>query len=645
LGEKQKALEFYNQALAIYRDKGVRAAFPQESRGGEATTLNNIGRVYAALGEKQKALEFYNQALPLYRAVGDRGGEATTLNNIGATLIGQKQPELAIVFYKQSVNVYESLRASNRTLPRDLQASYSKTFAYTYQNLSDLLIKQGRLPEAQAVLELLQLKELRDYTRDAKLQNPGISLTPEEQKAFNQTLKQYTTINQFATAIATCETQRCNQLSQLQSQRDQLNAAVRRALDQLRTTLATQSLDPSQLNTEEFNRKAREIVNAQPGTILIYPIVQENKIQFLLAFKAGAGANAPVTFKPVDGKTVSSETLFATANALREQLRTPNSDLKQLQATSQKLYTWLIQPLEAEINQPNVKHLVFASDKATRYIPLAALYDGKDYLINKPYTTSIVLSASTTDAKAPRPITPSLLAVGATTFPHAPSLSYVDQELKAIVKTKDNTQGIFPGDEMLNQQFDFAALRATLSGHTFLHIATHGILDPGNIDNSYLLPGKGDPITKARIQALSDYGLDNVHLVVLSACNTAVGTSATRSDSAGQRLELSGISYYFMQGGAKAVLASLWSVNDSSTALIMQRFYYYLAQGQSKAEALRSAQRDLLNLKDAAAVQQAIGSLSRSADIAIRSTGKSNPALGYAHPYYWAPFILIGNSL
>jgi CHAT domain-containing protein/Flp pilus assembly protein TadD len=632
--EQQKALVFFNQALPLYRIVG--------NRWGEATTLNNIGGIYYALGEQQKALDFFNQALPLSRAVGDRGGEANALGNIGYLLKTQKQPELAIVFYKQSVNVYESLRTSNRTLPRDLQISFNKTFARIYESLANLLIKQGRLPEAQAVLELLQLKELRDYTRDAKLQNSGISLTAEEQKAFNQILKDYTTINQFATAIAKCEAERCNQLQKLRDQRDQLNAAIYRVFDQLRTTLASQALDPSQINTEELNEAAREIVTAQPGTVLVYPIVQENKIQFLLAFQAGNGA---VVFKPVEGATVPSETLFAIASTLRDQLRTPHSNLKQLQTTSQKLYDWLIKPLEPEINRGNVKHLVFASDRATRYIPLAALYDGKEYLINKPYTLSIVLSASTTRPKAPRP-TPNVLAAGATTFSNAPPLNFVGQELNAIVKTKDNPHGIFPGNELLNQQFDFASLKATLSDRTFtfLHIATHGILDPGNIDNSYLLPGKGDFITKAKIRELGNSGLDNVHLVVLSACNTAVGTSATRSDTAGQRLELSGISYYFMQGGVKAVLASLWSVNDSSTALMMQHFYYHLAQGKSKGEALREAQRDLLNLKDEAAVQRAVSSLPRASARPVLPPG-SVSAPGYTHPYYWAPFILIGNNL
>ncbi|HEY9751500.1 MAG TPA: CHAT domain-containing protein, partial [Coleofasciculaceae cyanobacterium] len=638
LGQKQEALNYYNQALPLWRAVG--------DRSGEATTLNNIGGVYDDLGQKQEALNYYNQALPLWRAVGDRSGEATTLNNIGYLLNGQKQPELAIVFYKQSVNVYESLRDANRSLPRDLQASFSKTFAYTYQNLADLLIKQGRLPEAQAVLELLQLKDLREYTRDAKLQTPGISLTPEEQQAFDQILKEYTTFNQLATQITSCEANPkaagCDQLPQLYRQRDQINAAVERELDRLRATLAQQAIDPSQLNTEELNQAARAIVTAQPGTIFIYPILQEKKIQFFLAFQAGDGA---LSFKPVAGVNVDSETLFTTANKLRDLLRSPDSDLKQLQATSKQLYDWLIKPLEPEINQKTVKHLVFASNKATRYIPLGALYDGKDYLINKPYTLSIVLSASTTDPEADRPATPNILAAGATTFASADPLPYVGQEIDAIVKTQDHPEGVFPGRALLDQAFDFASLQANLKGFNFLHIATHGILDPGNIDNSVLLPGKGELIDKTKIRSLRNYGLGNIHLVVLSACNTAVGTSAaTGSDPTGQRLELSGISYYFMQDGAKAVLASLWAVGDPSTALLMQRFYFYLAQGQSKNQALRQAQRDLLQLKDKAAAQQALTALPRGPGVRPLLPPPRAGAPGYTHPFYWAPFILIGNG-
>jgi tetratricopeptide (TPR) repeat protein len=76
LGEKQKALDYYHQALPLRR--------AVEDRNGEAVTLSNIGAVYSDLGEKQKALDYFQQALPLSRVVGDRSQEATTLSNIGS---------------------------------------------------------------------------------------------------------------------------------------------------------------------------------------------------------------------------------------------------------------------------------------------------------------------------------------------------------------------------------------------------------------------------------------------------------------------------------------------------------------------------------------------------------------------------------
>ncbi|MEM7555612.1 MAG: tetratricopeptide repeat protein [Cyanobacteria bacterium P01_A01_bin.84] len=119
LGEKQKALSFYNQALPLRRAVG--------DRRGEATTLNNIGGVYSALGEKQKALSFYNQALPLYRGVGDRGGEATTLHNIGFiySALGEKQK--ALLFYNQALPLYRGVgdRGGEATTLHNIGGVYS----------------------------------------------------------------------------------------------------------------------------------------------------------------------------------------------------------------------------------------------------------------------------------------------------------------------------------------------------------------------------------------------------------------------------------------------------------------------------------------------------------------------------------------
>ncbi len=95
LGEKQQALDFYNQALPLIQAVG--------DRSGEASTLNNIGTVYNSLGDKQQALDYYNQALPLRRAVGDRGGEAAALNNIGAVYSSLGEKQQALDYYNQAL--------------------------------------------------------------------------------------------------------------------------------------------------------------------------------------------------------------------------------------------------------------------------------------------------------------------------------------------------------------------------------------------------------------------------------------------------------------------------------------------------------------------------------------------------------------
>ncbi len=161
---------------------------------------------------------------------------------------------------------------------------------------------------------------------------------------------------------------------------------------------------------------------------------------------------------------------------------------------------------------------------------------------------------------------------------------------------------------------------------------------PGRPEESYLLLGDGEKLTIPRIETLQD--LVDTHLVVLSACETALGGS----DQDG--VEIAGISYYFLNQGAKAVMASLWLVNDASTSQLMQHFYGNLAQGTqqepiTKSHALRLAQLSLLQ------GDPATESVEERATITpISSSGTtSHDVSNLSHPYYWAPFVLIGNNL
>jgi CHAT domain-containing protein len=277
---------------------------------------------------------------------------------------------------------------------------------------------------------------------------------------------------------------------------------------------------------------------------------------------------------------------------------------------------------------------------------MSALYDGKQYLIEK-YTIYNVLTEDT-DTRDKLPVgaqNSPVLAMGLSdAVPGFGSLPNVPAEIDAIVRQETkNNQGIYPGKKFLNRSFDFATLQDNLKGYRILHLATHGVFVPDSADKSYILLGTGEQLTIPQIKTLT--GLNNIHLVVLSACQTAL--AGPRQDG----IEIASMAYHFLNRGAKAVMASLWLVDDGSTSLLMQQFYKNLANGtpekpMTKAEALRQAQLNLLqgNVSTAANTDPRGG-------IIVEQIPGSRPPMTpsngskFSHPYYWAPFILIGNGL
>ncbi|MBD2091277.1 CHAT domain-containing protein [Microcoleus sp. FACHB-1515] len=637
LGNYSKSLEFSFLALEVLEQEETDGCISCIGR-----TLNRIGRIYNQLNQDDRAYEFYQQALIVARGIGDRLNEKQALSNLAELLAAQNQPELAIVLYKQSVNIIEEIRHGIRNLPLEQQESYVQSEANTYRQLADLLISQGRLGEAQQVLELLKLQELRDFTRSADV--GGISTQLPLADVEQQMLDEFGTLTAFSQRLHECEQSQCAELSQLRDRLDARTIEFNNSIEQLRQTLRDRlAQDPGFLSSEALNSTAREIVTAEPGTVLVYPLVLEDKIRILLAIRSGENG---VIFRAFESD-VNQQELWQTVSEFRQQLGDtqngiPTTDIATVQATAQQLYDWLIEPLQAELQGQEVQHLVFALDRSTRYIPMAALFDAdrQQYLIEQ-YAVSTILAAELTDMSdrlSPNPADNPVLAMGvAMSVGGMPPLANVPTELNAIVQTGGtDSQGVFPGAEFLDRAFNFSALRDNLSGRRILHIATHAKFQSGRPEDSFLLSGDGE-IRIGRIQTLVNYGLDDVHLVVLSACETAVGGP----DESG--IEIPGISYYFLQNGARSVLASLWLVNDPATSALMQQFYGNLAGGMTKAEALRQAQLSLLNGNAEASRAD------RSGDATVTAidtrTGQPRSSLDVRHPYYWAPFILIGNGL
>jgi CHAT domain-containing protein/tetratricopeptide (TPR) repeat protein len=629
LGQYSQALESYQQALAILQTVGDQAAV--------GLTFNNIGIIYYKLGQPSQALESFKQALGIVRQIGNRASESLTLSNIGYLLAQQNQPELAIAFYKQSVNVTETIRRDLRVLPREQQESYTQTVADTYRTLADLLLSQERVLEAQQVLELLKIEELRDFTRGVRTgrQTTGTTLTPTEE----QILKKHNSLIAFGRQVDECKKTRCDELGELNAQLRVLNQEFDQTAQSITTEIRSRlSVDRAIFDPEDLPRKAREIVEAQPNTVLIYPFVLKDKIWLLWASQGGVVNSYQVS-------NVGQQQLGETVLRFRQLLQNPSSSIAEVKATGKQLYDWLIKPLEAELKANGINNLVFSLDRVTRYIPMSALFDGEKYLVEN-YSISTVLSADLTDVRdrLPPGKNTSVLALGLSdAVADFNPLPNVPVELDAIVKQDPtDNRGIYPGEKFLNSAFNFPALQNNLVGHQILHIATHGQFVPGRPDESFLVLGTGETLKIPDIRTLQD--LANIHLVVLSACETALGGP----DQDG--VEIAGISYYFLNAGAKAVMASLWLVNDASTSLLMQRFYENLANRTAqnpvtKAQTLRQAQLSLLrgdNSTAANANQRGLGIENRPRK---RPYTEASTRSNFAHPYYWASFILIGNGL
>jgi tetratricopeptide (TPR) repeat protein len=243
IGKYSKALEFYQKAL-----ENPPIAGEQSAKG---FILNNIGLSHYKRGQYTQGLEVYRKALVLFRELNDRPGERITLSNIGTLLEKQNKPELAIVFYKEAVNITENIRQGLRELPLKEQETYTKSVANTYRSLADLLLSQGRILEAQQVLELLKVQELRNFTRDTRAggQNSGIATNSTEAEI----LKIHGTLIALGRKIEQCQQMQCQQKSQLLDQREviakQFEATVRSLEQEIRSSRANDKgfLDPSTL--------------------------------------------------------------------------------------------------------------------------------------------------------------------------------------------------------------------------------------------------------------------------------------------------------------------------------------------------------------------------------------------------------------
>ncbi|MEW6496581.1 MAG: CHAT domain-containing protein, partial [Cyanobacteriota bacterium] len=330
--------------------------------------------------------------------------------------------------------------------------------------------------------------------------------------------------------------------------------------------------------------------------------------------------DGPPIRKRVNGTT--RKQVLQTARQLRRNITDIASRRPDYLPPAQKMYQWLVAPLEADIKAHDIQNLVFVMDVGLRSVPLAALHNGQSFLVEN-YSVGLMPSVSLTDTRYQDIKNVQMLAMGVSEFTNQPSLPAVPVELSEVT-------ALWKGQSFLNQDFTLDNLKAQRRQNPFgiVHLATHAFFQPGKPSDAYIQLSNG----KLQLNQLRQLGWHDppVELLVLSACRTGQGDEDVELGFAGLAL----------QAGVKSVLASLWFVSDEGTMALMTNFYEELKQAPIKAEALRRAQVAMLKGE----VRLENGKLvtpDRVLPLPPELAILGNQTL--SHPKFWTAFTMVGN--
>ncbi|WP_424103039.1 CHAT domain-containing protein [Moorena producens] len=343
----------------------------------------------------------------------------------------------------------------------------------------------------------------------------------------------------------------------------------------------------------------REIVPLNPNLIeidqidsqaaVIYPIILDDRFEVIL--------HLPGQQLHRYSPPLSAEEVEETLSRFNQLVYQPHRRVWRI--LSPKVYELLIKPAETKLAKSSIKTLVFVPNSRLRNIPMAALHDGEQYLLEK-YAISVTpaLQILKPQPQKQKPLK-ALIAGLSESRQGYPSLPFVEVELEKI-------SSIIPSSVLLNQDFTGKALENALNSYYFpvVHLATNGEFSS---EDTFILAWDKKITAKEFDELLGSREqekFDPIELLVLSSCEGAKGNNQTPFGLAGLAL----------RSRVRSIIGPLVFVNDEATAVVMVQFYQEFTQRNvTKAEALRLAQLSIL--KDP----------------------------NYEHPSYWAPFVIIGD--
>ncbi|NEO87035.1 MAG: CHAT domain-containing protein [Spirulina sp. SIO3F2] len=368
-------------------------------------------------------------------------------------------------------------------------------------------------------------------------------------------------------------------------------------------------------NIRETFHRIREQTGTNP--VLVYTLNHFDALDLILVTPEGQ-----VIRKIVQAdETANRPSLRRTVRSFEQAIKSPqNAD--QYLPFAQQLHNWLIAPIQDELKAYNVDTLLFAMSDGLRTLPLAALHDGNQFLIEQ-YSLGMIPSVSLTKSNYQPLHNAPVVALGAAEFSALEPLPAVPVELNRIADNHPDSK------QYLNEAFTLDTLRRESRNRDYgiVHLASHARFPAGRSDRAYI-QFWDQPVRFHDLRSLGWHNDPQVELLVLSACETALGDPNAELGFAGLAV----------QTGVKSALASLWRVSDLGTLALMDGFYDHLQNPDIpiKAEALRQAQLELLR-GEVALEDGVLGAGTLPTELA--HDGDRN----FTHPYYWSGFTLVGS--
>lgn len=503
-------------------------------------------------------------AVQQIRLMGDRRGESYALGTLGSLYENTQQWDNAKNLTQQALSLAQSIDAPDITY--QWQWQLGRIFCQGQQSCTS----NGNLQNAMAAYAEA-VKTLRSLRSDLAAINPDV------QFSFLESIEPV--YRQYVELLLQSET----------------NAPSQENLIQARETIEALQLAELDNFFQEACITARpvKIDEIDPRAAVVYPIILPNQFAVILSLP-----NQPLRHHKTALPQAEVEQILT---QMLQGLR-PTAFVEDWLPVAQQIYDLLLRPQEEEIAASNIKTLVFVPDGLLRSLPMAALHDGQQYLIEK-YSLALTPGLQLLQPQALDRLQLQGLLAG---------LSQARENFSAlpnVVTEINQIEAEIPSQVLLDQTFTNQALSTGVDSTSsqLVHLATHGQFS-SNADDTFILTWDGRINVKQLDQMLRsrERGLTPIELLVLSACQTATGDDRAALGMAGVAV----------RSGARSTVASLWSVNDFSTASLMIEFYRELGRPEiTRAEALRRAQLTLL-YQD-----------------------------GYTSPYYWAPFVLLGNWL